>query len=129
MKIDLSKITDEQKVLIKKQISYDRQLEICGKEKADNVFYFAMIGFQSCQELNEKEISELKERIKTLDECWKNEISLRGKLLVESEPSKEAPKETICVVLGCLKKGGEKTKLCDKHFDEEMTRYFNNNCL
>ncbi len=64
MKIDLSKITNEQREFIKKQISYDRQLELCGKRKADNVFYFAMIGFQSCQELN-------KEKQFTLDDMKK----------------------------------------------------------
>lgn len=49
---DLKNLTEKEKEFIKKQISYDRQLTVCGKEKADNVYFFAMKGFCACEKSN-----------------------------------------------------------------------------
>jgi len=64
-----------EKRVAKGEISYSRMVEIIN-EKA---FLQLCNGIQK----HVKEKTELEERVKTLNECWMNEIKLRGKNLCE----------------------------------------------
>jgi hypothetical protein len=50
------KTPTEIKELAKKQIDYDRQLALCGKDNADNVLAFWIMGYTLCQDLSHPNI-------------------------------------------------------------------------